>query len=250
MAATSDEALEELLCSLDQIHNEFKDGITEIQSLKSTCNAEIKKREALESTVHFLQSENERLTKLYTKSLHKFAAQIELRTNYGSLKEDFKRVTDELSQKEIEYKNAVEWLKQDYVTKIADLESQIRGFQMQKVTNEGATNQLHQDLAVHKNHIDVLTRRLEQVCSEVESRYHYEIQGLKDLLLIEQEEKNELNKKLQDLEKELFMSRTKLAEQQRDSTSNQHVETLKQKIMKLRKENEVLKRKLADCKEN
>ncbi|CAA2954833.1 Hypothetical predicted protein [Olea europaea subsp. europaea] len=170
MAATSDEALEELLCSFDQIQNEFKDGITEIQSLKSTCNAEMKRREALESTVHFLQSENERLTERYTESLHKFAAQIELRTNYRSLKEDFKRVTDELSQKEIEYKNAVEWLKQDHMTKIADLESQIRGFQMQKMANEAAANQLHQDLAVHKNHIDVLTRRLEQVCSEVESR--------------------------------------------------------------------------------
>ncbi|XP_022842820.1 protein At-4/1 [Olea europaea var. sylvestris] len=210
----------------------------------------MKRREALESTVHFLQSENERLTERYTESLHKFAAQIELRTNYRSLKEDFKRVTDELSQKEIEYKNAVEWLKQDHMTKIADLESQIRGFQMQKVANEAAASQLHQDLAVHKNHIDMLTRRLEQVCSEVESRYCYEIQGLKDLLLIEQEEKNELNKKFPDLEKELFMSQSKLAELQRDSTSNQHMETLKQKIMKLRKENEVLKRKLADSKES
>ncbi|KAL2533410.1 Protein At-4/1 [Abeliophyllum distichum] len=228
----------------------FKDGIAEIQSLKSNCNAETKKREALESIVHTLQSENERLTKLYTESLHKFAVQIELRANYRSLKEKFKRVNDELSQKEIEYKNAVEWLKQDHMTKIADLESQIRGFQMQKVANDAAMNQLHQDLAVHKNHIDALTRRLEQVCSDVESRYHYEIQGLKDLLLIEQEEKNELNKKLQDLERELFMSRTKLAEQQRDSTSNQNMETLKQKIMKLRKENEVLKRKLADSKES
>ncbi|KAL2554120.1 Protein At-4/1 [Forsythia ovata] len=126
MAATSDEALEELLSTFDQIHNEFKDGIAEIQSLKSNCNAETKKREALESIVYTLQSENERLTKLYTESLHKFAAQIELRANYRSLKEEFKRVNDELSQKEIEYKNAVEWLKQDHMTKIADLESQIR----------------------------------------------------------------------------------------------------------------------------
>lgn len=41
---------------------------------------------------------------------------------------------------------------------------------MQKVANEAAASQLLQDLAVHKNHIDMLTRRLEQVCSEVESR--------------------------------------------------------------------------------
>jgi cell division protein FtsB len=47
------------------------------------------------------------------------------------------------------------------------------------------------------------------------------------------------------------ITRMKQAEQQRDSISVQHVETLKQKVMKLRKENESLKRKLAstelDC---
>jgi uncharacterized protein YlxW (UPF0749 family) len=43
----------------------------------------------------------------------------------------------------------------------------------------------------------------------------------------------------------------KQAEQQRDSVAVQHVEALKQKVMKLRKENESLKRRLAsselDC---
>ena len=39
--------------------------------------------------------------------------------------------------------------------------------------------------------------------------------------------------------------RMRQAEQQRDSVSVQHVETLKQKVMKLRKENESLKRRLA-----
>ncbi|GFZ21891.1 hypothetical protein Acr_29g0010530 [Actinidia rufa] len=79
---------------------------------------------------------------------------------------------------------------------------------------------------------------------------HYENQDLKDCLMVEEEEKNELhNKKLQNLEKELLISRTKLVEHHRDSTSNRHVETLKQKIMKLRKENEVLKRQLHGLKE-
>lgn len=47
----------------------------------------------------------------------------------------------------------------------------------------------------------------------------------------------------------VLISRTKLVEQQRDLASNRHVDTLKQKIMKLRKENEVLKRKAHDAKE-
>jgi hypothetical protein len=41
------------------------------------------------------------------------------------------------------------------------------------------------------------------------------------------------------------ITRMKQAEQQRDSVSVQHVETLKQKVMRLRKENESLKRRLA-----
>lgn len=44
----------------------------------------------------------------------------------------------------------------------------------------------------------------------------------------------------------VLISRTKLgeAENKQEMSSNRHVETLKQKVMKLRKENEVLKRQL------
>lgn len=48
----------------------------------------------------------------------------------------------------------------------------------------------------------------------------------------------------------VLVSKTKLGEQQQDLTSSRNVETLKQKIMKLRKENEVLKRQLSVLKEN
>ncbi|XP_027070734.1 protein At-4/1 isoform X1 [Coffea arabica] len=249
-AATSDEEMDSLLSAFDQIYDEFKNGISEIQSLQLKCNAEAKNREALEFSVHSLQSENERLTKLYTESLRKLTNKIELHNSYQSLKDELKRLNDEHLHKENqEYKNAMELLKQDHVTRIEELETQIRGYQIQKVENEATINQLQQDLAVQRNQVEFLTRRLEKVPSDLESRYHCEIEGLKDYVLVEQEEKDELSKKLQNLEKELLISRTKLAEHQRDSSSNQHVETLKQKIMKLRKENEVLKRKLLESKE-
>ncbi|KAL3533285.1 hypothetical protein ACH5RR_006806 [Cinchona calisaya] len=249
MAAAADEAMDSLLSVFDQICDEFKSGISENQSLRLNCNAEVKKREALEFTVHSLQSENERLTNLYTESLNKLAVKIELRTSCQSLKEELNRVTNEHFQKENEYKNAIELLKEDHATRIEELCTEIRGYQIQKVQTEAAINQLHQDLEVHRSHVECLTRRLEKVDSDFESRYHYEIQGLNDYLMVEQEDKNELSKKLQDLERELLISRTKLAEHHRDSTSNHHVETFKQKIMKLRKENEMLKRRLLESKE-
>ncbi|CAK9169397.1 unnamed protein product [Ilex paraguariensis] len=212
--------------------------------------------------------ENERLAKMSIESLNKLADKLEHRTSYQSLKEELKRASDDLVRKENvshfisnaprsvlwcpfnnnnsnlqkqECRNAIESLEQDHAMRINELETQVSDLSSQKAANEATINELHQDLATHRNHIEALKSRLERIHSDVESRYHYEIQDLKDCLLIEQEEKNELSKKLQDLEKELLISRTKLAEHQRDLTSNRHVETLKQKIMKLRKENEVLK---------
>ncbi|KAK5841222.1 hypothetical protein PVK06_010131 [Gossypium arboreum] len=116
---------------------------------------------------------------------------------------------------------------------------------LEKETNEATIIQLRKDLATHTSHAQVLSEKLDQLQSDEESKYLLEIWDLKDCLLIEQEEKNELTKKLQEAEKELLISRTKLGEQQQDSASNQQVETLKLKIMKLRKENEILKRKLS-----
>ncbi|MBA0737778.1 hypothetical protein Gogos_011225, partial [Gossypium gossypioides] len=126
----------------------------------------------------------------------------------------------------------------------------VRGLLLEKATNEATIIQLRKDLATHKSHAQVLSKKLDQLQSDEESKYLLEIWDLKDCLLIEQEEKNELTKKLQEAEKEckfviVLISRTKLGEQQQDSASNQQVETLKLKIMKLRKENEILKRKLS-----
>jgi phage-related minor tail protein len=47
----------------------------------------------------------------------------------------------------------------------------------------------------------------------------------------------------------VLLSKTKRVEQQQDLASSRLVETLKQKIMKLRKENEILKRKLSHSEE-
>nr|GMD74292.1 4/1 protein [Ipomoea batatas] len=202
MAAISEEATQSLSSSFDHICDEFKNAIAEIQTLNSNYNAEVKKRDALQFTIKNLQSENERLRKIYTKVFNKMADQIESHTSCQVLKDELKKANDELSQKENEFRIAVESLKQEHAMRIQDLESQIRELQTEKVASEAIRNQLHQDLTVHKNHIEALARRLEQVSSDVESRYYYEIQGLRDCLLVEQEEKNEVNKKLHDLEKE------------------------------------------------
>ncbi|KAL9442321.1 hypothetical protein AB3S75_020759 [Citrus x aurantiifolia] len=244
MAATSDEGMESLLSDFDQIYEDFKRAISEVQLLRSSCNAETKRREALEITCNTLKKENERARNSYTESLENLADQLERKAKCQSLKEELKRVNDEHLSKEYELRKVIDSIKQDYAAKARDFEDQIRSLMLEKATNEATISNLHQDLAAHKMHMQTLAKRLDQVKFDVEMKYNLEIQDLKDCLLVEQEEKNELNKRVQDLEKELLMNRTKMAEHNRDLTSVRSVETLKLKIMKLRKENEILKRKL------
>ncbi|XP_021893168.1 protein At-4/1 isoform X2 [Carica papaya] len=250
MAATSNEELVSLLSSFDNIYKDFKSGISEIEVLKSNCRTEIKRREALEITCNSLKQENERLMKLYTESLNNLADQLARRTTCQSLREELKTVNDACLSKENGYKKALESLKQRYEAKIGELEDEIRGLLLEKASNEAVNNHLRQDLTAHINHIQALANQLDQVRSDEESKYHLEIQDLRERLLVEQEEKNELQKRLQDLQKELLISRTKLVEQQRDLASNLQVESLKLKLMKLRKENEILRRKISCSAEN
>ncbi|KAM4072798.1 hypothetical protein ACB094_11G166600 [Castanea mollissima] len=233
--SSSEEEMESvLLPNFDLIYQDFKNAIAEIELLRSNSNAELKIREALQFTTHSLRQENERLSKLQSESLRNLADQLERRTKCQSLKEELKR----------EHRKSMDLLKRDYMTKVGDLEAQIQGLLLEKATNEATINLLRQDLTAHKTQVQTLAKRLDRVHFDVESKYDLEIQDLKDCLMIEQEEKNELSRKIQELEKELLISRTKLVEQQRDTVSSRLVETLKLKIMKLRKENEILRRQL------
>ncbi|KAF3452706.1 hypothetical protein FNV43_RR03139 [Rhamnella rubrinervis] len=249
MAVNANDETDTLLSTFDQIYENFKSGMLEIQFLKSKSDAEVRKFQALEITCSTFKQENERLTKLYRESLNSLADQLEHRTASKRLKENLKRMSNECLSKNDEHGKAMESLKQDYTTKIRDLEAQIRGYLIEKATSEATINHLRQDLAAHRSHIQALGTRLDQVHLGIESKYNLEIQDLKDCLIIEQEEKNELNKKLQDLEKELLISRSKLVEKQPGLTSDWHVETLKIEIIKLRRENEILKQKLPHSKQ-
>ncbi|OWM68460.1 hypothetical protein CDL15_Pgr028451 [Punica granatum] len=128
--------------------------------------------------------------------------QLEHHLKCQRLEEELKRVTAEHQDIENEHKRTLEGLKQDYAAKFGELEAQIRCFESQKQSDEATINHLCQDLAAHKSHIHSLASRLEQRHFYFSSKYQAEIQDLRDCLLLEQEEKNGLSKKLQVLEKE------------------------------------------------
>ncbi|XP_050919327.1 protein At-4/1 isoform X2 [Lathyrus oleraceus] len=249
MAATSDEEMESLLSAFNQIHEDVKNSISEIQSLQSKHSSELKLREYLQITCNNLKKENEELAKLYSESLKNVADQLDFRAKCMNLKEELERSKNEVIAKEDGHRRALKLLEQEYDGKVASLEAQVKESLHEKATYEATISQLNGDIAAHKNHMQVLANRLDQIHFEVESKYSSEIRDLKDCLMAEQEEKNDLNRKMQNLEKELLLFKAKMVDQQQEMTSNWQVETLKQKIMKLRKENEVLKRMFSHTEE-
>lgn len=147
---------------------------------------------------------------------------------------------------EAEHRNITEMLKQESERQAIILEKQVSCSVLQKAADEATIKQLQEDLSSQNIQIGILTDKLERVTSDVNLKYQHEIEDLKDWVLIEQQEKKMLREKLQNAENELQTIKTKQAEQQRESISIRQVDSLKQKIMKLRKENESLKRHLVN----
>ncbi|CAM8911254.1 unnamed protein product [Rhodiola kirilowii] len=243
MAATCVGEMESLLESFDHIYEDAVNAAQEIQHLKSSYSTQLNKCDALQVACHSLKSDNERLTKLYTGFVGNLCDQIDYRSKYESLQDQLKKVSEECLKKNNEGNNAIQLIEQGYRERIENLETQLRSLTTQKGKNEELIDHLRRDLASQKSHINAMANNMENLHHSLELKYQQEVQDLKDCLFVEQEEKNELDRKLQDLEKELLLSRMKIAEQQRDLNSNRNSEALKEKIMKLRKENEILKRK-------
>ncbi|OEL34656.1 Protein At-4/1 [Dichanthelium oligosanthes] len=244
-ASAGDEELESLLRNFHRVSQGYKDALMEVQALRVNYSAESKKREALQSHITDLKRDNERLRRLYTETLFKFTNQVKFHVEAQSLKEELEKANSRLLSMKEEHKREVEQLKHNNEMDSNALENELSHALVQQATDETATKELKLELSAHKAHIDMLSSRLEQVTADVHLQYKNEIQDLRDVIAVEQEEKKDMHRKLQNAENELRITRMKQAEQQRDSISVQHVETLKQKVMKLRKENESLKRRLA-----
>ncbi|RWW70803.1 hypothetical protein BHE74_00021500 [Ensete ventricosum] len=219
-----------------------------MQSLKTSRNYETRRYEALEATCNDLKTDNEQLRRLFNEPLSKFVDEMKYRTKCQSLTKELEKANSKLLTLEDDHRKMIKMLKHENEQKIHDLEKQVSCSLHKQASDQALMNQLQQDLAAHETHIEILTSNFEQVTADLQSKYNSEIQELKDWLLAEQEEKNKLQVKLQKAENELQIIKTKQVNQQRDSISLHHVETLKQKIMKLRKENESLKRQVTALK--
>ncbi|XP_074299552.1 protein At-4/1-like [Silene latifolia] len=284
MAGTSDEEMEKLLTLADQISDDFINGFHRIETLKSNYNAEISNRQSIELTCSTLKQENQRLKNLHLETLNNLLSEIQNRGDSSSSKEELTRLNEELLRKEEDHRNAVESMKRINEEKVRDLEVEIGEILKQKreelkrlndgllkkdednrnamemmkkmyekkVRDLGAkieeiSGQKREDEAtIYQLHHELITTR--KKLKEVEVKWKEEVEDLKDCVYVEQQEKGEMSKKVRDLEKELLVTRTKMSDNH-VWTSDKQLEMMKQKMMKLRKENEVLRRQVKVCQE-
>ncbi|WOL13841.1 protein At-4/1 isoform X2 [Canna indica] len=182
------------------------------------------------------------------KPLAMILKQMTYRAKCQSLTEEIGKTNSKLIGLEEEHRKTIDMLKQENEKKIHDLEMQVSCALHKQASDQVMINQLQQELAVHENHTMMITSNFEKHAADLQSKYESEIQELKYCLLAEQEEKYKLQLELKNAENELQVIKKQQEKQQRDSISLHHVETLKQKIMKLRKENESLKRQFTSSK--
>ncbi|KXG29461.1 hypothetical protein SORBI_3004G039000 [Sorghum bicolor] len=98
---------------------------------------------------------------------------------------------------EEEHKRETEQLKHSSEMSINALENKLSHVLVQQARDEAAMKQLKSELSAHKAHIDMLGSRLEQVTADVHLQYKNEIQDLRDVISVEQEEKKDMHRKLQ-----------------------------------------------------
>ncbi|KAK9683291.1 hypothetical protein RND81_10G129500 [Saponaria officinalis] len=284
MAGTSDEEMDKLLTLADQISEDFIAGINEIETLKSNYNAEISDRQSIELKCSIVKQENDRLKSLHLETLNNLLLQLQQRGDSSSSKEELRKLNEEIVKKEEDHRNVVELMRRNHEEKVRVLEAEIgeilrrkreelrelneeflkkeeeyrnsmetlKKLQQKKVRDLGAKieevlGQKREDEAtIYQLHHELISTR--KKLKEVESKCKEEIEDLKDCVYVEQQEKEELSKKVRDLEKEVLITRTKMADQH-ISTSDKQLEMMKQKMMKLRRENEVLRRQVNTVKD-
>ncbi|KAF0925152.1 hypothetical protein E2562_015423 [Oryza meyeriana var. granulata] len=201
-AAAGDEELELLLRNFHRFSQGYKDALMEAQALRVNCSSESEKRQALESHIADLKNDNGRLRRLYTETLFKFTNQMKFHTESRNLKEELEKANTRLLSMEEEYKREIKQLKLGSEMNSNALENKLSCTLVQQATNEAVIKQLNLELEAHKAHIDMLSSRLEQVTADVHQQYKNKIQDLKDVIIVEQEEKNDMHRKLQNAENE------------------------------------------------
>nr|ALE77137.1 Skr-4/1 [Selaginella kraussiana] len=239
MLPPSEEDMELLSRDLVSLEEEFMDAKCEAESLRTLLAAESQRRQAAENVCASLEADKNRLIKSQEEFLAQAVQQLDHKSKYEALWREVNLKNEQDTAKQQEQERA---LKEKLQSIESELSSRISFLEKQLHSKELCVIQLEQENAQLHENMDIQNQNQEQRQKEDQAEYQREIMALKLELQTTKEANQSLSEQLEQQHKIWVMDKARLEAQIQDLSSNWQVGALKQKLMKLRKENEDLKR--------
>ncbi|KAI5059896.1 hypothetical protein GOP47_0024316 [Adiantum capillus-veneris] len=248
-----DEDMVSLLAQVDLLHKCYKEAMLDIRKLKAKLSMETQKREAAEAFAHSMEQESHRLSKAQGETFSKMVQQLECRSQFEDMRHELKCLKLQLGCKEEEHTMSLRALSNKYSAEIDALQNQIRQSQDELTLRDAAVAHLEQELSCLRFSMQEMQQSSEVEFQSATLKYQQEMNEMKhklDMLthdknLLEDrvlQENKVLQSQLQSVEKQVITERADFEKRVRESSFSRHSEVYKQKIMRLRKENEDLRR--------
>ncbi|KAJ7543295.1 hypothetical protein O6H91_09G032100 [Diphasiastrum complanatum] len=213
-----EEDMAALLKDFDALEKMYRDVKVEIKETKASLAVEIKKREAAEAICSSLEREKQWWMKFQEENMANTILQ--------------------------EHEQSLHTITHQHKESMAKMECELRNLQDCINAKDVAMTYFEEEVAQLHVIIDDIKRDAEQLQRDEHEKCRHEVEELAILLEVEKREREKSQSDLQKAEHWSMLTKLKYEEQIREMSSNRFEETLKHKIMKLRKENEDLKRQL------
>nr|ALE77136.1 Spu-4/1 [Selaginella pulcherrima] len=243
MLPPSEEDMEILARDLAALEEEFRDAKSEAESLKALLAAETQCRQAAENLCASLEGDKMRLMKSQEEFLAQTIQELDYKSKFEVLWQEVNLKSEQDNAKQQEHERAVSTLQEKFQTMETELNSRISSLENQLHSKESSVIQLEQEIAQLHDSMDILNQNHEERRRSDQTEFQREITALRLELQAATQANHSLSKQLEKQQQKSLLEKTKLEAQIQELSSNWQVGALKQKLMKLRKENEDLKRR-------
>ncbi|EFJ36696.1 hypothetical protein SELMODRAFT_437797 [Selaginella moellendorffii] len=243
MLPPSEEDMEVLARDLAALEEEFRDAKSEAESLRALLAAETQCRQAAENLCASLEGDKARLMKSQEEFLAQTVQQLDYKSKFEVLWQEVNLRSEQDNAMQQEHERAVSTLQEKFQTMEAELNARISSLEKQLRSKESCVIQLEQEIAQLHDSMDILNQNHEERRKRDQTEFQREITALKLELQTAKQANHSLSEQLEKQQQNSLLEKTRLEAQIQDLSSNWQVGALKQKLMKLRKENEDLKRR-------
>nr|ALE77134.1 Mpo-4/1 [Marchantia polymorpha] len=232
-----------LLGDVDALQKQYDEGLHEIHAVKTLLCVEQKKRKIAETTCIDLEREKQQLLKAQLATYERASEQLDYARKYENVLQLFKGAPENSDRNDKEHQKTITDLLKRSEAKVGELHKQIMVLREDVTLKECAITALEQQLAQSVTP-DTLEMKLQEAEKRMHDLYREEIEGLRNKLKAEEVNNQKLKSQLEDAHRTLMVSSVNHDDQLRELSANRQADIFKQKVLKLRKDNEVLRRQM------